>query len=181
MSNILTIFDFDETLITSETEIIIQHADGKVSYINSEDYASYVPKPGDKFDYSNFDKYPKDAKKIKHTFNELESSLSRGDDVIILTARGNKTPVEDFMRNHGYDVEVITVGSSNPHAKAKVVLDRVMSTNYDLVQVFEDNATNIRAIKKVVTDEGVRFRSTKISSSHRAHLLERLFRGRIRQ
>lgn len=178
MANILTVFDFDETLITSETEIIVQHSDGSISYINSEEYASYVPKPDDKFDYSNFDKYPKDAKKIKHTFNELESALSRGDHVMILTARSNRTPVTEFMHNHGYDVEVITVGSSNPQAKAKVVMDKVVNTDYDLVQVFEDNATNIRAIKKVVTDAGIRFRSTKISASHRTQLLERLLRGR---
>lgn len=176
MANILTIFDFDETLITSETEIIIQHADGNITYMNSEDYANYVSKPGDKFDYSNFDKYPKDARKIKLTFTELESALSRGDHVMILTARSNRAPVEEFMKNHGYDVEVVTVGSSNPQAKARVVMDRVVKADYDLVQVFEDNATNIRAIKKVVTDAGVRFRSTKISASHRTQLLERLLR-----
>lgn len=179
MANILTIFDFDETLIVSETEIIVQHADGTISYMNSEEYSRYVPKSGDKFDYSNFNMYPKNAKKIKHTFKELEAALSRGDHVMILTARANKVPVKDFMRDHGYDVEVVTVGSGSPQAKAKVVMERVLNEDYDMVQVFEDNATNIRAIKKVVTDAGIRFKSTRVSAAHRTHLFERLLGRRV--
>ncbi len=178
MANILTIFDFDETLIVSETEIIVQHSDGNITYMNSEEYSRYVPKPGDKFDYSNFNMYPKSPKKIKHTFAELEAALSRGDHVMILTARANKVPVQDFMCDHGYSVEVVTVGSGSPQAKAKVVMERVLSTDYDMVQVFEDNATNIRAIKKVVTDVGIKFRSTRISASHREQLFERRNRRR---
>jgi FMN phosphatase YigB (HAD superfamily) len=172
MSTVLTIFDFDDTLIKSETEIIIQHADGSMSYLDSEEYARYEEKPGDKFDYSNFDKYPKNPKRISDTFKELEASLGRGDHVIILTARSNRIPVEDFMRNHGYNVEIITVGSVSPIAKANVVMNILRSRKYDLVQVFEDNSKNIRAIKKIVSDEGVRFKSTVIDASHRSRLLE---------
>lgn len=176
MSTILTIFDFDDTLVTSETEVIIKHADGALSYLNSEEYAKYNAQPDDKFDYSNFDMYPKNPKRIRHTFNALEDALGRGDHVIILTARANKRPVQEFMSNYGYNVEIITVASANPASKAAVVMNILKTRKYDLVQVFEDSARNIRAIKKTVTDEGVRFKSTVIDASHRARLIERFLR-----
>jgi bis(5'-nucleosidyl)-tetraphosphatase len=176
MPGILTIFDFDDTLISSETEVIVNHSDGRISYLDSEEYAKYNPLPEDKFDFSNFDMYPKSPKRVHHTFDELDSAISRGDTVIILTARGSSTPVNEFMLDHGYGIEVVAVGSSDPRAKARVVLDMIKDGDFDLVQVFEDNATNIRAIKKVVTDTGVGFKSTLIDSSLRQNLIERLSR-----
>ena len=178
MAKILTIFDFDDTLVASDTEVVIRHSDGKVSYLNSEEFAKYDELPGDQFDFSNFDMYPKNPKRVQRTFTELESAISRGDRVIILTARSNQNPVDEFMKNHGYNVEIITVGSTNPMAKAFKVLDIIKSSEFDLVQVFEDNARNIRAIKKVVTDTGVKFRSTLINASLRSQLLERFLRRR---
>ena len=174
MIAILTIFDFDDTLIISDTAVIVNHADGTSSSMTSEEYAEYVPEDGDTFDYSNFDKYPVNPRKIKHTFDELDIALSRGDDIVILTARGNKDPVEEFLDDHGYSIEIKAVGSGNSLSKAKYVIDRLKTGDYDLVQVYEDNAENIRAIKAVVTESGIVFKSTRISSSHRNDILESL-------
>lgn len=176
MPTILTIFDFDDTLVVSEIEIIVHHADGTMSYLNNEEYTKYDALPDDKFDYASSNMYPKNPKKIRHTFDALEDALGRGDHVIILTARANKNPVQDYMRDHGYDVEIVAVASSDPAAKAAVVMNILKTRTYDLVQVFEDSVRNIRAIKKTVTDEGVRFKSTVIDASHRSKLIERFLR-----
>ena len=70
-----------------------------------------------------------------------------------------------FLRDQGISgIDVVGVGSSNPMEKARYVLDRIKDSKYNLVHVYEDNFKNIRAIKKVVDKQGVRFMSTKVSS-----------------
>lgn len=167
----LTIFDFDDTLITSEANIKVIHSNGEEEILSSEEYAKYTPKPGDEFDYSEFDEYPKNAELISDTFSRFKAALQGSGDVTVLTARSNTKPVEMFLRDQGIrGVDVVGVGSSNPMDKARYVLDRLKSEDYELVHVYEDNFKNIRAIKKVVNKEGVRFMSTRVSSGS---LLER--------
>ncbi len=161
----LTIFDFDDTLILSNANIRITHRDGSEEVLNSHEYAKYKERPGDEFDYSEFDEYPQDATLIKDSFQKLKESMSSDGDVIILTARQNPTPVEEFLKDNGVGgVEVVGVGSSNPMDKAKHVMSLIKDEKYDMVHVYEDNFKNIRAIKKVVDQQGIRFQSTKVAA-----------------
>ena len=176
MTSILTIFDFDDTLIKSHgTRVRVRHADGTNSEMTSAEYARYEKHPGDVFDYSDFDDYPRDATPIQETFQALRGSLAAGHDVIVLTARDRWQPVRGYLEDHGFGtVTVYAVGSSNPMAKARAVIDLVRHFDYDLVEIYEDNLHNIRAIRKVVTDQGVSFRSIKVSASGRHVVLEAL-------
>ena len=77
------------------------------------------------------------------------------DSVAILTARENPVPVKDFLFDNGIEnIEVQAVGSSNPREKANYVLKRIKEEGIGLVRVFEDNARNIREIRKVVKENG---------------------------
>ena len=89
MQRKLTIFDFDDTLISSNANIGITHRDGSSRVLSSHEYAKYREQPGDTFDFSEFDQYPKDATLIKGTFSRLRSAISTAGDVVILTARSN--------------------------------------------------------------------------------------------
>ena len=97
MAEKLTIFDFDDTLITSEANIKVIHSSGQEEILSSEEYAKYVPKPGDDFDYSEFDEYPKNAALISDTFKRFKAALQGSGDVTVLTARSNTKPVEKFV------------------------------------------------------------------------------------
>ena len=166
MGRKLTIFDFDDTLILSNANIKITHRDGSIEILSSHEYAKYVPKPGDDFDFSEFDEYPKQATLIDETFQSLRSAMSSSGDVVILTARSNTQPVEAFLKDQGVSgIDIVGVGSSDPMDKARYVLDRVKEDTYDLVHVYEDNGKNIRAIKKAVDDQGIRFQSTMVKGS----------------
>jgi hypothetical protein len=163
----LTIFDFDDTLILSNANIRITHRDGSEEVLSSHEYAKYKERPGDKFDYSEFDEYPQDATLINDSFQQLKAAMASEGDVLILTARQNPAPVEEFLKDNGAaGVEVVGVGSSNPMDKARHVLNLIKDENYDMVHVYEDNFKNIRAIKKVVDKEGIRFQSTKVAAGN---------------
>lgn len=179
MSRILTIFDFDDTLIKShrDSQVRITHADGSTSSLPSDEYAEYVKKPGDVFDYSDFDKYPHGAVPIDTTFDAMRSALMSGHKVVVLTARGSWQPVKMYLEDNGFrSVNVIAVGDSNPQAKARYVIDALKRGNYEMVEVYEDNLMNIRAIKKVVTDNGVTFKSVKVTSNGEHIIMERPMR-----
>jgi hypothetical protein len=163
----LHVFDFDDTLITSSAKVKVMHKDGTEELLDTGAYASYTERPGDEFDYSEFDLYPAEANPIGSTFNALSRAVAQDgpESVVILTARSNDMPVRKYLDDQGITgVTIAAVGDASPSAKARYVIDRLKNDMYDMVHVYEDNAQNIRAIKKVVTDAGIRFKSTHVQT-----------------
>ena len=163
---VLHIFDFDDTLVSSDSSVVIDHEDGSKTILSSDEYATYDELPGDELDFSDFDKYPQNAEIIEDVFEELSLAISKDgiESVVILTARENPVPVRDFLADVGIvGIEVKAVGSSNPRDKADYVMSRVREEDIELVRVFEDNARNIREIRKVIRENGeVRLQTYRI-------------------
>ena len=163
----LHIFDFDDTLVRSDSMVRVHHHDGTETEMDSGEFASYVEQPGDVFDFDDFDDYPPNAELIEQVFAELQSSLALDgpNNVVILTARSNPQPVREFLSDMGIKgIDIVATGTSNPMAKARYVLDRVNTGTFDEVRVFEDNAQNIRTIRKVVEPTGVKLQSNRVTS-----------------
>ena len=153
----LHIFDFDDTLVQSDSNVIVTHGDGSTSVLSSAQYAKYKKQPEDIMDYSEFDRYPINPKIIEGVFSELLNSIKTSglSSVVILTARENTEPVKKFFEDNGISGLMVTgTGSSDPMDKAKFVLQMINSGNYSLVRVFEDNVKNIRMIKRVINQDG---------------------------
>ena len=162
----LHIFDFDDTLVRSDSLIRITHADGSREELSSEEYAKYVEKPGDQFDFSDFDAYPANARIIEEVFAELRAAIALDgpQSVVILTARSNPEPVQQFLEDNNIKgIEIRATGSANAMAKARYVLDRLKSEDFDEVRVFEDNTNNIRTIQKVIEPTGVRLKTNRVT------------------
>ena len=60
----LRIFDFDDTLVKTNSFIYVTHKDGRKSKLNPGQYAVYNEKPGDVMDFTDFQKVT-DPKLIK--------------------------------------------------------------------------------------------------------------------
>ena len=167
MDNKLYIFDFDDTLVQSTACVTIYHADNSVSRLNSSEFAHYDEKPGDSFDFMEFEIYPPQGKTIPLTFEILQKlAIELGPrHVIILTARGLAQPVKQFLKDQGLQITipVIAVGNSHPSAKAAYVAKRLCRGNYSSVHVYEDNHKNIKAIQNVVKKMGIEFNYTLIN------------------
>lgn len=164
---VLYIFDFDDTLVDSDAVVRITHEDDSTTTMTSEKYAKYVEQPGDVYDFTDFDSYPRNPEIIEPVFAELRAATALSDpgNVVILTARSNPTPVQAFLKSNGItNIRIIAVGTSDPNAKAMYILDRVKNDNHDEVVVFEDNVKNIRRIRKVLTEEGVKLQTNRVSN-----------------
>jgi hypothetical protein len=163
----LHIFDFDDTLVSSESKVYITKASGKSLALSSEDYAKYTPDEGDIQDFKDFDKYPQNPEIIEPVFAELRSAIALDgiESVVILTARANPGPVRAFLdANKISSIDIVATGSSDPMTKARYILDRVLKEDFDEVIVFEDNVRNLRTIRKELTPTGTRLKTNRVAN-----------------
>lgn len=146
----LHVYDFDDTLVKTNTKIILIKADGLHKELSSHEYAVYKPQPGDKFDFSNFDKVIAGSNPIHDNIALIKQSLSKPDvKTTILTARRLAFPIMYHLRKkYGIDAYVIAVGSSNPEHKADWIEDQAVNHGYKNIRFFDDSLPNIIAVEK---------------------------------
>jgi len=146
----LRIFDFDDTLVKTNSFIYVTHKDGKKSKLSPGEYAVYKERPGDTFDYSDFQKVtePKLIKGYVEVLRRMASADS-GRTIYILTARAAYKPVYDFIRSVGIrNIEVIALGDNNPEKKADWIEAKVKDEGYDDVFFVDDSLKNVEAVRK---------------------------------
>ena len=144
----LRVFDFDDTLVTTNSHIYITHGDGKKSTLTPGQYAVYEPKQDDKFDFSDFEKVnqPQEIKgvtKLLRTIHTAEGERK----TVILTARSAYKPVKQYLKDIGMEgIYVIALGDSNPQKKADWISDKIKS-GYNDVFFIDDSHKNVSAVQ----------------------------------
>jgi hypothetical protein len=156
---ILYAFDLDDTLITSQSDIIITNPEKGTFKLTPAEYAVYKPHPEDEVDFTEFD-YLKDPKIIKDNFNKFSSILSKSSQLpnaqtIILTARKFEVAkdLEEFLSKFDLpEVKLHAVGSSDPNDKVKVVQDYI-DQGYNKIRFWDDSPKNIKQMKTLDSPE----------------------------
>lgn len=152
----LRVFDFDDTLATTESMIVLRKADGTVIEQTPGEWAVYVPEPGDEFDYSQFRGPLINPQEMKDYTNILRNVIRAGRDGrhnAILTARGDgaRVGIVSFLRDIGIDpdeLDIVTLGSSDPMDKAAWIADKI-EQGYDDVAFFDDSEKNVAAVRNL--------------------------------
>jgi len=144
----LRVFDFDDTLVKSNSRIHVINK-GKKKTLTTGEYAIYKAKLGDEFDFTDFSKVI-EPKKIKSMFRVFKNiyKASGNRRITILTARAAYKPVRQFFKDIGYDVYVVALSSSNPKDKSDWI-EKQIKNGYDDVLFFDDSKKNIVAVKKL--------------------------------
>jgi hypothetical protein len=146
----LRVFDFDDTLVKTNSFIYIKHGDGKKSKLTPGEYAVYEPKKDDEFDFSDFEKV-KQPQEIKGVTKLLKTvAKSEGErKVVILTARGAYKPVKDYLKDIGLDgIYVVALADADPQKKADWIEDKIKK-GYNDVFFIDDSHKNITAVGKL--------------------------------
>lgn len=147
----LRVFDLDDTLIRTQSKVLVTKADGSKLQLTPAQYAVYDKAPGDVFDFSHFEDLILPTE-IKWTTKILRRVITkRGvNAAVILTARGSKKPVETFFREFQIPaIPIVALGDSDPQAKAQWILYVIKKFNYDVVEFFDDSIKNIKAVENL--------------------------------
>jgi hypothetical protein len=164
----LRVFDFDDTLVRTNSFVRLRKPGGDQVHMTPAQYAVYSPMPEDDLDFEDF-KTLKDPTEISWTLNILRSVVRSGGEAIILTARGDeaKPHIEEFLRAVGVPgIEVVTLGDSNPMMKAAHIAARIEEFGYNFVEFFDDSEKNIMAVERMVAQ---RYPDVKVRTRHVVH------------
>jgi phosphoglycolate phosphatase-like HAD superfamily hydrolase len=151
MGKTLFVSDFDDTLAQTDSKIFLTRG-GKRIEMDPAAFAVYDEQPGDKFDFSEFDKLI-NPKPIQRFVKLLQQAIGRADKIAVLTARGHTRPVAQFLKMHGITsgVSIAALGDANPEKKAAYIRKH-MKDGYDKVAFIDDSPKNVQAVKALRTE-----------------------------
>ena len=143
----LRIFDFDDTLVKTNSNIYIKHKDGKESKLTPGEYAIYEPKSDDKFDFSDFEKV-KQPQEIKGVTRLLKNIVRvGGSEIVILTARAAYKPIKKYLSDIGLEgIYVVALADANPQKKADWIENKIKDGVEDVFFI-DDSHKNVQAVK----------------------------------
>jgi len=158
----LAVFDFDDTLAVSDSKIILTKASGEVIEMTPAEYNVYAPVEGDSFDYSQFENVmnPKEVTQITRIMTnhiKKENTDPEGRKIAVLTSRAEpaKDNIINYLKSLNIDmtnVEVITLGDSDPYSKKSWIEAEVRQGGFDKVLFFDDSQKNINAVEELVDE-----------------------------
>ena len=187
----LYIFDFDDTLVSSGSNIRILNVKGNiVRTMTSEEFADpshplqitqAEKKKGFSEDFREFDVYPPDGITLP-AFNIFQKALgtAQNGDVVVLSARREASPMADFLADNGGDGAIMMpVNGTAPSLKSSYVEKRLSEADppFTKVYVYEDSAKNLSAIENLITTKfpEVEFNGHLVAKQHE-HILRKVIR-----
>ena len=178
MAKVLRVFDFDDTLATTVSYIYVKHKDGTETTLSPEEYAKYNEKPGDEYDFRDFNRMLNNPQVIKKNFKLLQRMLKNPQKkVTILTARKLGFPIRKFFKDeYGLNVYPVTLGSNDPMDKARWI-EKHISKGYTDIAFMDDSIKNVRAVASLQKKyPNVRIKSVlaveHLNSNEKKELLE---------
>jgi hypothetical protein len=152
----LTIFDIDSTLMKTSAAVYVVNTQGKRAKLTAQDFNSYQLKPGEYFDFQEFedsDLFHDTSEPIAQIWRTAQNTLANtgrrpGSRVVIITARGPFNNTEKFLKTfekHGLDmtkVRVFTVGGARN--KKPLIRQLLQQHNYTETRIFDDHLGNLR-------------------------------------
>jgi len=159
----LRVFDFDDTLAFTKSYIYVTDKNGNQKKLTPGQYAMYNERPGDKFDFRDFQsvKEPTELKKVTVVFKRILQKNSDGG-VYILTARPQSVElhIQQYLKDIGINQRIPVVGleSNNPKSKADWIENQIEKNKFDDVYFADDSIKNVNAVKDMLRTKDVKWR-----------------------
>jgi hypothetical protein len=159
----LRVFDFDDTLVFTNSFIYVKSIDGREKKLTPGEYALYDEKPGDEYDFRDFYSVqePQELKKVTKVLKRVIQK-NNGDGVFILTARPQSVEkhVHKYLKDIGINRKIPVTGLQNndPRAKADWIEDKIDKDGYDDVYFADDSIKNVNAVKKMLRTKNIKWR-----------------------
>ena len=157
----LRIFDFDDTLVKTNSYIYVTHTNGMKSKLTPGQYAVYTEKPGDVYDFKDFEQV-KEPQEIQKITKILRGIVQKSKEVVyILTARAAYQPIKKYLNDIGINskkIYVVALASNNPKDKADWIENMIDKEGYDDIYFVDDSEKNVSAAKQMLKTKNVKWR-----------------------
>ena len=159
----ITVLDFDDTLATTKSEVIVNAPDGSQFKLNAEEFAkrgANLLAEGNTFDFSEFNQVVEGQ--TAPLFNKaLKLSGKFGTkDMFILTARAPEAQpaIKQFLDANGLNIpidNIVGLGKSEASAKADWIAGKI-SEGYNDFYFADDAIQNVDAVSKMLDQHDVK-------------------------
>ena len=157
----LRIFDFDDTIVKTNSYIYVTHNNGMKSKLTPGQYAVYTEKPGDVYDFKDFEQV-KEPQEIQKITKILRGIVQKSKEVVyILTARAAYQPIKKYLNDIGINskkIYVVALASNNPKDKADWIENMIDKEGYDDIYFVDDSEKNVSAAKQMLRTKNVKWR-----------------------
>ena len=159
----LRVFDFDDTLVMTNSFIYVKKPNGKEIKLTPGEYAVYKEKPGEEYDFRDFYSVqePQELRRITKVLKRIINK-NRGEGVFILTARPQAVDkhIQRYLKDIGINQRIPVTGlqDNNPKAKADWIEDKIDSEGYDDVYFADDSLKNVNAVKQMLRKKNIKWR-----------------------
>ena len=174
--NKLRVFDFDDTLVMTDSVVYLTQADGTERELTTGQFATYKLKDGESYKEDAFREFenvenPREVQQMMNVLRNIvnkELSEPEGRKIVILTARGHdaRLPIVKYLESVGLDIskiEVHTLQDADPKSKSGWVESQILQHGFDDIEFFDDSLENVRAVQSLKDKYNVRLRSRQIS------------------
>ena len=158
----ISVFDFDDTLARTKSNVLYVTADGKKGKLNAAQFAARsetMLAQGVEFDFSEFSKVMKGE--LGPLFNEAKKKEGKytNKDIFVLTARpaNSAKAIHEFLKSEGLNIplnNITGLGNGSPKAKADWMVSKI-AEGYNDFYFADDHMGNVKAVGKALKSEGV--------------------------
>ena len=167
----LRVFDFDDTLAKSKSNVLYTMPNGKTGKLNAEQFAKQsddLLEQGAIFDFSEFSQVIGGEK--GPMFDVAKRIFDSGNDhsLYILTARpaNAKYAIKTFLDGLGLPFRldnIVGLGNGSPQAKADWILNK-LNFGYNDIYFVDDAYKNVKAVNDALSQKGIKYRSQEVKS-----------------
>ena len=153
----IRVFDFDDTLARTKSNVLYTMPDGKEGKLTAEEFAkrgTEMLEQGAEFDFSEFNKVMEGKKGPLFEVAKKIQDARGTEDVFVLTARAMESApaIKEFLDSIGLEIplkNITGLGDSSPLAKSGWIVDKA-ADGYNDFYFADDAIKNVNAVKKVL-------------------------------
>ena len=153
----IRVFDFDDTLARTKSNVLYTMADGTSGKLTAEQFAergTEMLEQGAEFDFSEFNKVVDGKKGPLFKVAQIMADKRGTQDMFILTARAAESApaIKQFLDALGLNIPIENItglGDSSPLAKSGWIVGKA-AEGYNDFYFADDASKNVKAVKKVL-------------------------------
>ena len=154
----IRVFDFDDTLARTKSDVLYIDSKGKEGRLTAEEFAkdgAKLLKEGAVFDFSEFNKVTEGKKGPLFEVAKAIEDKRGAKDVFVLTARApeSQEAIYEFLKSQGLNIPIENItglGNSTGEAKARWVVDKA-AEGYNDFYFADDAPQNVKAVREALS------------------------------